>query len=157
MQMHMRPALCLQAPWRGCYRLGTRSWPWTIARIALVARRLPDKLDWVQHTLLRSPEHRLKLTGSRTGQVKLSQLQNSSVPVIGPSAIFMPEHSVLGSAASMHALERSRSGRDLHKRGFVNPPSSVATGASRPRPGTIQTEERWSMHSFDRIAAHFAT
>lgn len=121
-----------------------------------VAHRLPDKLDWVQNTLLRSPEHRYNLTGSRTGDARLSQLRQYDVPVVGPSAVFLPGKATLGSRQSIRALERSRLGRDSHDRGFVNPPSSIATGASRPRAGTGGGNDRWSMHSFDRIAAHFS-
>ena len=120
---------------------------------------LPDKLDWVQNALTRSPEHRLKLTGSRLGKPSFNQAARS-VPVIGGRALFLPAGASLGTPDTMHEMTRSRTEQRLVRAEAVStrsntahmlpgaPPSSIAVGPqSRPTAGH---EKKWSVWGFDR-------
>ena len=118
---------------------------------------LPDKLDWVQTAHMRSPANKSlsinQLLGNGSGMVKGAP-GTASVPILGGSALFLPEGSTLGSLQSMNAMARSRSEQHLLPRAA---PSSIAMGASRGRPGTTGQPDKWSLYSFDRIAAHFSS
>lgn len=107
---------------------------------------LPDKLDWVQTALTRSPEHRLRLTGSRLGKPSFNQAA-SSVPLIGPSSLFVPPASTVGSARTMRVLAKSRSEQRFHR-------ADPRSGAAPSSTAKVGVPETWSTFSFDRMAAH---
>jgi len=141
--------------------VGSLRSPSSRSRRAPVPILLPDKIDWIHLTLQRGPEYK-ELTQSELGKPMVGSTSSSSigsaVPAVdGPTAMFLPEGSLLGTEATTRAMDRSRSEQRMR---FVAAPSSIATGASRARQRSLSSYgsgDRWSLYSFDRIAEHNGT